>query len=309
MKIDRLLGMLIYLLNRDTVSARELAERFEVSMRTVQRDMETLGLSGIPVASILGTAGGYRIMDTYKLSRQLFTAEDYLQLVIALRGLDSAYQSREVGAALEKMLSLTPDDMAAEQRLQLDLSVLREGLEAGDRLAALDAAIRRGKAVCFDYTNAQLASTRRLVEPVQLTYKWYAWYLLGYCCEKQAYRLFRLSRIRNLAVTGESVSRDHRQAEQQWAEAEKERPYVQMKLAFAPEVRILVEESFPFARISGSAEDHTLLAELSLPENERGWFGVLLELGGRVTVLEPEAVRQELLSRARDIVNLYRSAE
>jgi predicted DNA-binding transcriptional regulator YafY len=309
MKIDRLLGMLIYLLNRDTVSARELAERFEVSMRTVQRDMETLGLSGIPVASILGTAGGYRILDTYKLSRQLFTAEDYLQLIIALRGLDSAYQSREVGAALEKMLSLTPDGMAAEQRLQLDLSVLREGLEAGDRLAVLDAAIRRGKAVCFDYTNAQLASTRRLVEPVQLTYKWYAWYLLGYCCEKQAYRLFRLSRIRNLAVTGESVSRDHRQAEQQWAEAEKERPYVQMKLAFAPELRILVEESFPFARISGSAEGSTLLAELSLPENERGWFGVLLELGGRVTVLEPEAVRQELLSRARDIVNLYRSGE
>jgi predicted DNA-binding transcriptional regulator YafY len=309
MKIDRLLGMLIYLLNRDTVSARELAERFEVSMRTVQRDMETLGLSGIPVASILGTAGGYRILDTYKLSRQLFTAEDYLQLIIALRGLDSAYQSREVGAALEKMLSLTPDGMAAEQRLQLDLSVLREGLEAGDRLAALNAAIRRGKAVCFDYTDAQLASTRRLVEPVQLTYKWHAWYLLGYCCEKQAYRLFRLSRIRSLAVTGESVSRDHRQAEQQWAEAEKERPYVQMKLAFAPEVRILVEESFPFARISGSAEGNTLLAELSLPENERGWFGVLLELGGRVTVLEPEAVRQELLSRARDIVNLYRSAE
>lgn len=309
MKIDRMLGMLIYLLNRDTVSARELANRFEVSIRTVQRDMETLGLAGVPVASILGTAGGYRILDTYKLNRQLFSAEDYVQLIIALRGLGSAYQSREVGATLEKMLSLAPDGTAAEQRLQLDLSVLREGVEAGDRLAALDAAIRSGKAVRFDYTDVQLFSTRRLVEPVQLTYKWHAWYLLGYCCEKQAYRLFRLSRIRDLTVTGESVSRDHRQAEQQWAEAEKERPYVGMKLAFAPEVRILVEESFPFARISRSAEGHTLLAELSLPENERGWFGVLLELGGRITVLEPEAVRQELLSRARDIVNLYRSAE
>ena len=181
MKIDRLLGMLIYLLNRDTVSARELAERFEVSVRTVQRDMETLGLAGIPIASLLGNAGGYRILDTYKLSRQLLSAEDYLQLIIALRGLDSAYQSREVGAALEKMLSLAPDGMAAEQRLQLDLSVLREGLEAGDRLAALDAAIRSGRAVGFDYTDVQLANTRRLVEPVQLTYKSHAWYLLGYC--------------------------------------------------------------------------------------------------------------------------------
>ncbi len=309
MKIDRMLGMLIYLLNRDMVSARELAERFEVSVRTVQRDIETLGLAGIPVASTLGTAGGYRILDTYKLNRQLFSAEDYVQLIIALRGLGSAYQSREVGAALEKMLSLAPDGTAAEQRLQLDLSILREGVEAGDRLAALDAAIRSGKAVGFDYTDAQLATTRRLVEPVQLTYKWHAWYLLGYCCDKQAYRLFRLSRIRSLAVTAESVTRDHNQAERQWGEAERERPYVRMKLAFPPEVRILVEESFPFARISGSAEGNTLLAELALPEKERGWFGVLLELGGKVTVLEPEAVRQELLSRARDIVNLYCSAE
>lgn len=309
MKIDRLLGMLIYLLNRDTVSARELAERFEVSVRTVQRDMETLGLAGVPVASSLGTTGGYRILDTYKLSRQLFTAEDYVQLIIALKGLGSAYQSREVGAALEKMLSLAPDGMAAEQRLQLDLSVLQEGVQAGDRLATLDTAIRSGKAVSFDYTDAQLANTQRLVEPVQLTYKWHAWYLFGYCCEKKAYRLFRLSRIRSLAVTGESVSRDHTKAEQQWAEAEKDRPYLRMKLAFAPEVRILVEESFPFARISGPTEANTLLAELSLPENERGWLGALLELGGKITVLEPEAVRQELFSRARDIVNLYRPAE
>ncbi|MDF2937639.1 MAG: hypothetical protein K0Q90_3012, partial [Paenibacillaceae bacterium] len=105
MKIGRMLGMLVYLLNRDTVSARELAERFEVSVRTVQRDMEALGMAGIPVASTLGAAGGYSIMDTYKLSRQLFSTEEYVQLITALRGLSSAFESREAGAALEKMLS------------------------------------------------------------------------------------------------------------------------------------------------------------------------------------------------------------
>lgn len=307
MKIGRMLGMLIYLLNRDTVSARELAERFEVSVRTVQRDMEALGMAGIPVASALGSAGGYRIMDTYKLSRQLFSTEDYLQLIIALRGLRSAYESREAGATLEKMLSMAPAAADSEPRLQLDLSVLREGFEAGDRLAVLDAAIRSGKAVHFDYTDAQQSTSRRLVEPVQLTYKWHAWYLLGYCCDKQAYRLFRLSRIRSLDTAGQSVGRDHRQAEAQWAEAEKERPYVRIKLAFAPELRIWIEEAFPYACIGGSVEENRLVAELTLPEKERGWLGVLLELGSQVTVLEPEAVRQELLRRAKDILNLYDS--
>lgn len=309
MKIDRMLGMIIYLLNRDTVSARELAERFEVSIRTVQRDMEALGMAGVPIASILGTAGGYRIMDTYKISRQLFSTEDYLQLIIALRGLSSAYQSREVGAALEKMQSLAPADKDAEPRLQLDLSVLREGFEAGDRLAALDTAIRNGKAVSFDYTDAQLSCTQRLVEPVQLTYKWHAWYLLGYCCLKQAYRLFRLSRIRGLTVTGQSVSRDHRGAEAQWADAEKERPYIQIKLELAPESRILIEEAFPYARIDAPGEGAGLVAEFTVPEKERGWLGILLELGSRVTVLEPEAVRQELLARAQDILRRYRSVK
>ncbi|MDF2939295.1 MAG: hypothetical protein K0Q90_4668, partial [Paenibacillaceae bacterium] len=231
----------------------------------------------------------------------------YVQLITALRGLSSAYESREAGAALEKMLSIAPAATDSEPRLQLDLSVLREGFEAGDRLAALDEAIRSGRAVQFDYTDAQLSSTRRLVEPVQLIYKWHAWYLLGYCCEKQAYRLFRLSRIRKLAVTGQSAGRDHKQAEEEWAGAERERPYVRIRLAFAPEVRIWIEEAFPYARIGGSGEGSTLVAEFSLPEKERGWLGVLLELGNKITILEPEAVKQDLLSRARDIMSLYNS--
>lgn len=136
MKIDRMLGMMMYLLNRDTVSARELADRFEVSVRTVQRDMEALGLAGIPVASELGIRGGYRIMESYKLNRQLFSHEEYLQLIVGLQGLFSAYASRQVEDTLEKLLSIAPVDKDAEPRLKLDLSVLRELVSRAEDILA-----------------------------------------------------------------------------------------------------------------------------------------------------------------------------
>ncbi|KWX85667.1 hypothetical protein AMQ83_23380, partial [Paenibacillus riograndensis] len=91
MKMDRLLGIVVYLLNRETVRARELAEKFEVSPRTIQRDMASISLAGIPVGSQQGLNGGYYIMDSYKMNRQLLQSEDYTYILAALKGLLSGY--------------------------------------------------------------------------------------------------------------------------------------------------------------------------------------------------------------------------
>lgn len=126
MKIDRLLGIVIYLLNRDVVSARTLAEKFEVSQRTIQRDIDALNLAGIPVVSFKGTNGGYGIAEGFRIDRQIASNEDYLHIITALKGLCSGYDSKKLNATLEKLMTLIPSRHGLKQKLFLDFGVLKE---------------------------------------------------------------------------------------------------------------------------------------------------------------------------------------
>ncbi|SMF64281.1 Predicted DNA-binding transcriptional regulator YafY, contains an HTH and WYL domains [Paenibacillus uliginis N3/975] len=304
MKIDRLLGILIYLLNRETVSGRSLAEKFEVSSRTIQRDIETLSMAGIPVTSTQGTHGGYSIINSFKMNRQVFSTDDYVLIITALKGLCSAYESRQIEATFEKLLSLSPKDELVQQSIHLDFSVLREGFDVRDYLTSIETAIRKRVVIEFQYTNAEHFKSRRFVEPVAVTYKWYSWYLFGFCCEKQEYRMFRLSRIRDLKLTCQGFSNVHDNAEELLAEKQDTRPYMNIKLACQSDIRISIEESFPNSRITETSNNE-LMVEFSVPENERGWFGTLLGYGNKVTVLEPEKLKHTLITYAKDILQKY----
>ncbi len=306
MKIDRLLGLVMYLLNRDIVPARVLAEKFEVSPRTIQRDIESLNLAGIPVTSIKGTNGGYGIADGFKIDKQVMNTSDYLVIITALKGLCSAYENHQLAATLEKWLSIASEKQLAPSKIQLDFGVLREGAHTAQYLKMLEAAIDNKLVVEFDYTNAENGKTHRLVEPVAMTYKWYAWYLFGFCREKQDYRLFRLSRIRELTTTVLPFSMIHENAHQLLAEYEQRdnRQYLHVKMICQPELRISVEEYFPKAKISETEADG-LLFEFDVPGNERGWFGILMSFGGQLKVLEPEGLQKMLTEKAKQIVEIY----
>lgn len=305
MKIDRLLGILIYLLNREMVSTRILAEKFEVSTRTIQRDIETLSMAGIPVTSMQGTHGGYSIISSYKMSKQVFTDSDYLLIITALRGLCSAYEDRQIEATFEKLVSLSPDMLQDKQSIHLDFSVLREGFYIGEYLSLIEDAIHSKKVVQFEYTDAVHAKSQRRVEPVVLTYKWYAWYLLGFCCDKQDYRMFRLSRIRNLRSTSADFERLHENADQILAQRQDQVCSVNIKLVCSSEISVSIEECFPNACVT-EIGDNKLVFEFSVPENERGWFGMLLSFGNKVLVMEPEALKQRLIHHAEQIIEAYR---
>lgn len=128
MKIDRLLGITIYLLNHGRANTKVFTERFEVSIRTIQRDIETLCRAGIPIVSICGTNGGYEIIDSFKMDRQVAGQIDYSFIITALQGLASAYENPMIKATLEKMVSLSPNQNS-KAHLFLDFSVLKEGQE------------------------------------------------------------------------------------------------------------------------------------------------------------------------------------
>lgn len=177
MKIDRLLGITIYLLNHNRTTAQRLADRFEVSVRTIIRDIDTLCMAGIPVVSSYGVDGGYEILDTFKMEKQVAGENDYKYIISALEGFASAYDSKEIRSTLEKIELVSggnPSDVV------LDFGVLHENETINDKLSVLNRGIKERKIVQFDYTNERNIKKKFRVEAVATMYKWYSWYLIGY---------------------------------------------------------------------------------------------------------------------------------
>ena len=152
MKIDRLLGLTIYLLNHGKTSAGKLARQFEVSVRTIVRDMDTLSLAGIPIVSAYGADGGYEIMDSFVMNGQTVSGAEYGYIVSALEGLASAYGDKKIEAALEKIQTFRKD---RESTLALDLGAAHENRDTNEMLYLLNHAVQIRHQVAFRYTNSR----------------------------------------------------------------------------------------------------------------------------------------------------------
>jgi predicted DNA-binding transcriptional regulator YafY len=307
MKIDRMFGITIYLLNRDTVTARELAEKFEVSIRTIVRDIEALNLSGIPINSLTGTNGGYEILDSFNLNKQITNADDYLFMITALKGLCSAYDNKKLDLTLEKLLA-AGFKKARDQKVFLDFGVLKEGKNISEYITLLENSIINRKMIEFEYTNADNKTNQKIVEPLALTYKWYAWYLFGYCTYKKDYRIFKLIRINNLSEKEIVFNTVHDNIdlllERQFSSDQS--VYLDVKIFCKNEVKTLALE-YLSSKIEKEYENGDVLLSMHVPENERMWFSLLLSFGDKVEVLEPPELKYRLLQKAEEIFKLYKS--
>ncbi len=149
MKIDRLLGITLYLLNREVVSAAVLAEEFEVSVRTILRDIDSLSLAGIPITSLYGSGGGYKIMENYKLNSNLMDDKDYSHILTALQGLKTGLNKKGVQETFEKIQHSASGKMR-KQNIFLDFSVMHEGLSLDSYMKIIEEAILHMKCIKFD---------------------------------------------------------------------------------------------------------------------------------------------------------------
>jgi predicted DNA-binding transcriptional regulator YafY len=307
MKIERLLGIVVYLLNREIVNANTLAEKFEVSVRTIQRDIETLNLSGIPIISIQGTNGGYGIVDNFKLEKQIASIEDYQFIITALTGMNSAYNNKKLQGTLEKLLSISKQEQSVNSKVKLDFSVSREGNNIDNYLKIVEDAIDKKKVLEFEYTSSYGDKTLRTVEPIGVIYKWYAWYMLGYCCDKKDYRMFKVARMRNLKKQDKPFSIIHESFNNLLARQERQdrRDYMDVKLSCKGEIRISIEEYFPNASITEKG-DGDFIIQFRAPDNEIGWKGLILTYGNKIKIIEPEELRKEFMMKAEEIVSTYK---
>ena len=304
-----MLSITVMLLNKDRVSARELAGKFEVSVRTIYRDIDAINLAGIPVISYPGNNGGFGIMENYKIDRQLLSMTDMVAILSALKGINAALDNREIDNAIHKISSLVPKEKSGElsrQSEQIVIDILPWGYRQKDKdkLRLINKTIWQCSFLTFDYKNTKGETIARTAEPMTLIFKGYTWYLFGYCCIKKDYRLFRLSRMSNLQRMERQFSRREARYNDFIGPGDNHIKPVHLLLKFSPKVASRVEDYFDPEHIAAQSNGD-LLVKVSLPDDE--WVtSLILGYGEHVEVMEPLHIREKIAEKIEKILAIYK---
>lgn len=271
MKIDRLIGILSVLLQKDTVTAPDLAARFEVSRRTINRDIEDLCKAGIPIVTRQGAGGGISIMDSYKIGKALITnteMQDFGQSVLI--NLSSWYKD-----------SLAP------------------------KIQMIRSAIDRRREIAFRYYSPG-GESWRVIEPYYLIFRWSDWYVWGWCGRREDYRLFKLNRLEQLKIT-EKVFDRRQDAVPDFADERIFPGGIRVKAVFEPECKWRLVEEFGTGCYEELPDGKLLFqADYTNKENLITW---LMSFRDRVILMEPEEIRRELCAALQNVLQKYNKGE
>ena len=293
MKIDRLIGILSLLLQKETETIPSLARQFEVSPRTISRDIETLCRAGIPIMTRQGMNGGLSIMEDYKIDRTLLTSADMQDILAGLRSLDSVNGTNRYSQLMEKLSAGSSDFISGGHSLLIDLSSWYKDSLA-PKIEQIRNAIGSHMLIEFTYYSPS-GDSRRTIEPYYLIFRWSSWYVWGWCLARQDFRLFKLNRMDGLHLTGQNFP--GRPAPVPNLKNERIFPGgIRVKALFQPECKWRLIEDFGKGCFE-EQNDGTLLfhADYTDADNLISW---ILTFGDKVRLLEPEEIRLKL----RDII-------
>ncbi|MCL2372963.1 MAG: YafY family transcriptional regulator [Defluviitaleaceae bacterium] len=298
MQANRLFEIIYILLNKKNVPARELAEHFGVSSRTIYRDVDALSLAGVPVYAEKGKGGGIRLLPGFVLDKSLLSAQEQDEILNSLHGLANvnAAEAERLLGKLSQVFNKT-----ATNWLEVDYS---DWGYSSDNFSDFKAAILERRVVEFQYFNASGQQTFRRVEPVQLWFKAKAWYVKGFCLAKQDMRVYKLSRVQNLAITDENFSeRDLlTTAVESQPQADKSQD-ITVRLQIAPQMAYRVFDEF-CGNIEEKLPDGSYIISVTWPEDS--WVhGFLLSFGEHAKVLEPAHLQETIREKARLIFEQY----
>ncbi len=300
MKIDRLIGILSILLQKESVTAPELAEQFEVSRRTINRDIEHLCRAGIPVVTRQGTNGGISIMDNFKMERTLLTSGEMRDILAGLRSLDSVNGTNRYGQLMEKLSVGSSDFMTGNQSVLIDLSSWYKASLA-PKIEQIRDAIDACREIQFLYY-APGGESERTVEPYYLIFRWSSWYVWGWCRMRGDFRLFKLNRMDKL-----------KQLENTFARREVLPPDLGDEHIFPGNIRVkaLFDASCKWRLVeefgTGCFEeqpDGKLLFQEDYT-NKESLVSWLMTFGSRAVLLEPESLREELRQTLAETLKRY----
>lgn len=294
---NRLFEIVYILIQKKKVTAKELANRFEVSTRTIYRDIETLSRANIPIYATKGKEGGIEILDDYILNKMLLTEEEQNQILFALQGIKkvAGQDEKDILEKLSRLFNKKVDDW-----IRIDFSNWGKDNEKEKRFNKIKAAILNKNRIKFEYYNTNGEKSERIVEPLQIWFKDKSWYLIAFCKLKQDYRIFKIARIKEIEILEEHFERDLQQ------ESKKEKcnfKTITLKLEISKKMAYRVYDEFEDSEIT-KKDDGSFIINVEYPENE--WvYGYILSFGEYLKVLSPERVKRTIKNKIEKILKNY----
>lgn len=301
-KVERLISIIMILLKKEIVSTTEFARLFNVSKRTILRDIDTLSVSNIPIYAVHGVKGGYGIMEEYKVDKRLLSNSDLQNILTALGGLEQIFLPEEVARTIKKIEAMV-SPLALNRSTLLSFYAWEGRSEILESLRICQESILKKRLISFNYTDKDGTITKRMVESYALHFSESSWYLKGFCIQRQGYRTFKVSRIDQLILDEGTF-----QPRADWAAHEHDTQYrpqlVTIKAWISPSIKDQIIERYG----RSSIEEHhpeCLLATMVVPQNRQG-FQFLAGFGTQLKVVEPIVYVEDFRKYLYQMIEPYR---
>ena len=292
MQESRLFKIVYHLLDKGQATAPELAEKFEVSVRTIYRDIDALSGAGIPIYAETGRNGGIHLMDDFVLDKAVLSEEEKQEILTALQSINTT-QNISSSQTLQKLSAIF--NLSLENWFEVDFSRWGNKGTDNEKFELLKTAVIHCKSVKIRYASSYEVISERIVQPCKLAYKGMSWYLKAFCTEKQDWRVFKLNRILDLEILDESFP--HRNFPKPIDSSEAE--YNQITLRFPKEMSYRVYDEFDRTQIQRQ-DNGDLIVSAKMPEDT--WLiGFLLSFGIQVEVIEPLYLKNVIAEQAKQI--------
>ena len=296
MKDNRLFRILYYILEKEKVTANELADKFEVSVRTIYRDIDSISSVGVPIFTTQGKGGGIKIDNEFILNKSLFDTNEKEQIIAALQGLEKtneAYKS-ELITKLSTLFKIKNSNW-----IEIDFTSWRSNNTYQDLFNALKTAIINKNIISFSYNSSKGEKINRKVKPIRLLFKEQDWYLYGFCLLRNDFRYFKLSRMKDLKVLAMNYEDNFENIV-----LKREIKYentVNIKLKFNKSVTFRVYDEF---KAIEEDEKGNLYVEIKIPNNYK-LYNYIFSFGANVEILEPEEIRNQFKNMINKIAKKY----
>ncbi|MDE6231888.1 MAG: YafY family transcriptional regulator [Lachnospiraceae bacterium] len=292
MQESRLFKIVYHLLDKGQATAPELAEKFEVSVRTIYRDIDALSGAGIPIYAEAGRNGGIHLMNDFVLDKAVLSEEEKMEILTALQSINTT-QNVSSSQTLQKLSAMF--NLNSENWLEVDFSRWGNKGTDNEKFELLKSAIIHQKCVKITYASSYGEISERIVHPLKMAYKSMAWYLKAYCTKKQDYRIFKLTRIINLEVLTDGFP----QRSFPVLEENSGQIYNKIVLCFSQNVAYRVYDEFDKMQIQ-QKENGDFIVTVNMPEDE--WLvGFLLSFGTQVEIIEPISLKKVIYESAKKI--------
>lgn len=297
MKESRLFKIVYSILDRGHVTAKELAREFEVSVRTIYRDIDALSEAGIPVYAEAGRNGGIAFLDHFVLDKVFFSEKEKKNILSNMQSL-LVIDHIDENEVLLKLSALF--HVQSENWFEVDFSRWGKGTEDNKKFEELKSAIINHRTVTIDYVDSYGGRSKRNINPLKFFYKAKEWYIKAYCIQKDDFRTFKFNRILELEITKDVFD------PMEFREVIEEQPktYHTIRLRFSKEMAYRVYDEFKACEII-ETQDGSLLVTTEMPED--AWLvGYILSFGTQIQVLEPSHLQELVAHQAKKIYEMYK---